>query len=141
MCAHAPGRAPPRCAPATRHQTSTRPPAARAAQLDYSRCSDLSDSVGYWYVEDRKDGWCRVFYSTDSKLPAFVPGMLKDMLTNLAAKRSTSWVEMRCNELTGYEPSAADGAVVAKKRRPAWLKRLALLMLAAGAWQLKTQLA
>jgi len=68
--------------------------------LDYDRCSDFNDSVGYWFVEDQKDGWCRVYYSADSNLPSFVPGFMKDAILKKAAKRSTSWVDKRCNELT-----------------------------------------
>ena len=88
--------------------------------LDYDRCSELSDSVGYWYVEDLKDGWCRVYYSTDSQLPRFIPGFVKNSLIDMAAKRSTSWVDTRCAELTGR---AAGGA--AKKAPP--IKALAAL--------------
>ena len=88
--------------------------------LDYDRCSELSDSVGYWYVEDLKDGWCRVYYSTDSSLPKFIPGFVKKSLIDMAAKRSTSWVDTRCGELTGRQ---TDGG--SKKAPP--IKELALL--------------
>merc|ERR1719424_298137 len=102
--------------------------------LDYDRNSDIADSVGYWYVEDLKDGWCRVYYSTDSKLPKFIPNFAKDAIVNLAAKRSTSWVDARCNEITGNAPSAEDGAskkVI--KRRPPRLG--AALLVLAAAWR------
>ena len=33
-----------------------------------------SRQVGYWYVESLDDGWCRVYYSTDSVLPTWIPG-------------------------------------------------------------------
>ena len=121
--------------------------------LDYDRLSELSDTVGYWYVDSLGDGWCRVYYSTDSRLPRFIPSFAKDamivrsrrrsnphnavlvarhamldpvssftfahagcwrvvlLLQNLAAKRSTGWVEKRCNELTGYVPSGRSGRV------------------------------
>ena len=102
-----------------------------ACQLDYDRCSELSDSVGYWYVEDLKDGWCRVYYSTDSQLPRFVPGYLKDMLTSMAAKRSTSWVDTRCNELTGQ----GGGGGKVGGPIPKLLKKAMMLLLLAGAWQ------
>jgi ribosome-associated toxin RatA of RatAB toxin-antitoxin module len=82
--------------------------------LDYDRCSELSDTVGYWYVEKLADGWCRVYYSTESQLPRFIPGFAKDMLTKLASKRSTSWVEKQCNLVTGYVGGAA--ARVSRKR-------------------------
>ena len=38
--------------------------------LDYDRLSELADTVGYWYVEKLDDGWCRIYYSTDSQVPA-----------------------------------------------------------------------
>ena len=77
--------------------------------LDYDRCSELSDTVGYWYVEALSDGWCRVYYSTDSRLPRFIPGFAKDALMNLAAKRSTTWVEKRCNAITGFKGGGSGG--------------------------------
>jgi len=104
--------------------------------LDYSRCSDLSDSVGYWYVEDLKDGWCRVYYSTDSQLPRFIPGFAKNMLSEMAAKRSTSWVDTRCNEITGFSPTGGGG----KRSRAGALRKATLLVLLAAAWQLKASL-
>ena len=100
--------------------------------LDYDRLSDLSDSVGYWYVEDLKDGWCRVYYSTDSSLPRFIPGFAKDAIVKMASKRSTSWVDARCNELTGNAPT---GGVA--RRGPRWLpapKPAAAFLLLATAW-------
>jgi len=96
--------------------------------LHYDRCSDLSDSVGYWYVEDLGDGWCRVYYSTDTKLPRFIPGFAKDMLTTLAAKRSTGWVEKRCNQVTGKSGGAVSG------RRIPGRQLAAVLALAVGWW-------
>jgi len=97
--------------------------------LDYDRCSELSDTVGYWYVEALKDGWCRVYYSTDSQLPRFIPGFAKDMLTKLASKRSTGWVEKRCNEVTGFSPT--DRPASSRLKRPLSLpspKQVALLL-------------
>ena len=94
--------------------------------LDYDRCSELSDTVGYWYVEALRDGWCRVYYSTDSQLPRFIPSFAKDMLTKLASKRSTGWVEKRCNAVTGYSSTA--GAAAKRKRRPPLALLFALLL-------------
>ena len=87
-------------------------------------------------MEDRKDGWCRVYYSTDSKLPKLIPGFAKEMITNMAAKRSTSWVDARCNEITGT------GVAGSKARRaPKWLGKLMWMLMLAGAFQLRTALA
>ena len=102
--------APPR--PLLEALTRAGPPHRARAQLDYSRCSDLSDSVGYWYVEDRNDGWCRVFYSTDSQIPAWIPGFMKDALVNLAAKRSTAWVDAECRKEMGLQLEGSGGGDV-----------------------------
>jgi len=69
--------------------------------LDYDRLSELSDTVGYWYVEQLDDGWCRVYYSTDSTLPSWIPGFAKESLVNLAAKRATGWVNKYCQIAQG----------------------------------------
>ncbi len=80
--------------------------------------------MGYWYVDDLKDGWCRVYYSGDSQLPRFVPGFIGARLINMAARRSTSWVAARCNQLPGY--------AVGGRASPPWLptrKQATLLLL------------
>ena len=41
-------------------------------------------------------GWCRVYYSTDSVLPAWIPGWAKTGLINIAAKTATAWVDKYC---------------------------------------------
>ena len=52
-------------------------------------------------MEDQGDGWCRVYYSADTALPNFIPKFAKDKIINIGVKRSTSWVNTRCNEVTG----------------------------------------
>jgi len=61
--------------------------------LDYGRRSDMSDTVGYWYVEALPDGWSRLYYSIDTALPPWIPPVVRDSLLGLAAKRATGWVE------------------------------------------------
>jgi len=107
---------------------------AMTFHLDYDRCSDLSDTVGYWYVEDLRDGWCRVYYSTDSKMPAWIPSFARNALTNLAAKRSTSWVHTRCAELTGR--GAGGGAARRRGLGAALTSKRSLAFLALLAWRL-----
>ena len=108
-------------------------------------------------MEDLKDGWCRVYYSTDSKLPRFsaprshaffctdphltsprppscfsrlpVPGFAKDAIVKTASKRSTAWVNVRCNELTG---AVAPVEAAPPKRRRASTTLVAALALAAA---------
>ena len=61
------------------------------------------------YVEALDDGWCRVYYSTDSQVPGWVPGFMKDQIVNLAAKRSTSWVDIECKKAMGItKPKTSD---------------------------------
>jgi len=90
--------------------------------LDYDRCSEISDTVGYWYVEALDDGWCRVYYSTDSQLPSWIPGFAKEGIVNLAAKKATSWVDEYCQIAQGVAPSSKGGPLTKRK-----LATLALL--------------
>ena len=57
--------------------------------LDYSRLSDLIDSVGYWCVvaHARTPGASRVFYSVDAALPSWVPGFVVNAVTKKALAR------------------------------------------------------
>jgi len=60
--------------------------------LDYSRRSDLDDSVGYWYVEPDGRQACRVYYSCECKLRGWVPGPVLNVLQKEALKKATTWV-------------------------------------------------
>jgi ribosome-associated toxin RatA of RatAB toxin-antitoxin module len=62
--------------------------------LDYSRQSDLNDSVGYWYVAPHPDkaGWSRVYYSVDVQVKQNMPGFIADIATRTGLKEATSWV-------------------------------------------------
>ena len=42
------------------------------SSLDYTRKSDVADQVGYWYCERLRDGWTRLYYSTDFQIPRWV---------------------------------------------------------------------
>mmetsp|Transcript_16894 Transcript_16894/g.36249 ORF Transcript_16894/g.36249 Transcript_16894/m.36249 type:complete len:264 (-) Transcript_16894:392-1183(-) len=104
--------------------------------LDYERCSDFSDTVGYWYVEKLGDGWSRVYYSTDSQLPKWIPTFAKTKLTNLALRRSTAWVDAECRRVAGSDAAC---------KLPSWMKVIrensvqlvALLILVNGVAQFK----
>ena len=61
-------------------------------KLDYSRQSDLDDSVGYWYAQPRGPTACRVFYSTECKLRGWVPAPVYNVLTKKALSQATTWV-------------------------------------------------
>jgi hypothetical protein len=63
--------------------------------LDYTRESDLDDSVGYWSVFELPDrpGWSRLFYSIDMRTRGWMPGFLRDMIANRGLKDATAWVK------------------------------------------------
>ena len=64
-------------------------------RLDYSRKSDVFDSVGYWHVEAKPWG-SRVYYTTDSLLPSWIPTMLRKKFTQMAMQASTARLEPEC---------------------------------------------
>ena len=63
--------------------------------LDYTRQSDLDDSVGFWRVEPvaALPGVTRVYYSVQVKLSGWVPGFVEDMLANSGLTKATAWVK------------------------------------------------
>jgi len=61
--------------------------------LDYSKRSDLDDSVGYWYVEPTGRTTSRVYYSCECKLRGWVPPPVYSLLTKEALNKATAWVE------------------------------------------------
>jgi hypothetical protein len=69
-------------------------PSARCMtfRLDYSKRSDLDDTVGYWYVEPTGRTSCRVFYSCECQLRGWVPPPVYNVLTKEALKKATTWV-------------------------------------------------
>lgn len=124
--------------------------------LDYDKgSSDLSDTVGYWYVEQLDDGWCRVYYSTDSVLPSWIPGFAKKSIVNVAARTATAWVDVHCRiaqeaigacgGLKQTEEEAEEAAVPAvalpaSKLRKSWFRRPLVLTLPAPDQLLKISL-
>lgn len=63
--------------------------------LDYSRDSDLDDSVGYWIVTPvpGNPAQTQVEYSVDVRLKGWVPGFIKTLLVNKGLKQATVWVK------------------------------------------------
>jgi uncharacterized membrane protein len=63
--------------------------------LDYSKDSDLDDSVGYWRVDPVADkpGTSQIEYSVDVRLKGWVPGFIKNLLVNRGLKQATVWVK------------------------------------------------
>jgi len=64
--------------------------------LDYSRLSDLIDSVGYWCIlpHPTKAGHSRLLYSVDAAFPSWVPGFIVNALTSKALTDATAWVKV-----------------------------------------------
>lgn len=65
--------------------------------LDYSRESDLDDSVGFWRVSpvEGNPGQSIVEYSVDIKIKGWVPGFIREMLVDNGLKQATSWVKIQ----------------------------------------------
>lgn len=63
--------------------------------LDYSRKSEMDDSVGFWRVTPHPDkpGQSRIFYSIEIRAGWWVPSFIEDMLAKDGLVKSTSWVK------------------------------------------------
>lgn len=63
--------------------------------LDYTRESDLDDSVGYWAVTPHPDepGWSRVFYAIDMRTRGFMPGFVRRFIARRGVSNATGWVK------------------------------------------------
>ena len=71
--------------------------------LDYSKQSDLDDSVGYWRVTELSADppLTRVEYSVNIQLSGWVPGALEDMLADKGLTVATSWVKAQAEKEHG----------------------------------------
>lgn len=71
--------------------------------LDYSRNSDLDDSVGFWrFTPARRDGWTQVVYSIDVQLKGWVPGIVRRMLVSSGLEDATMWVKEQSEARAGH---------------------------------------
>jgi hypothetical protein len=63
--------------------------------LDYSRKSDLDDSVGYWRITPLTSSpvLTRLEYSVDIRFTGYVPGFVADMISRKGLTDATSWVK------------------------------------------------
>ena len=81
--------------------------------LDYSRESDLDDSVGYWVVEEVRDrpGFSRLYYSIDMRTRGWMPGFLRRMIARQGLVDATAWVKRESEALQRENgtPGGADG--------------------------------
>jgi len=63
--------------------------------LDYSKLSDLDESVGYWAVvpHPSEPDRSRVFYSIEMKTRGWMPGFLRRMIARQGLEEATGWVK------------------------------------------------
>lgn len=61
--------------------------------LDYSRQSDLDDSVGYWRVTPLSATQSRLEYSVDIRFKGWIPGFAQDMISSKGLTSATAWVK------------------------------------------------
>lgn len=63
--------------------------------LDYSRLSDLDDSVGYWRVTPLSTDppLTRIEYSVDIRFKGWIPGFVQSMIAESGLTSATSWVK------------------------------------------------
>ena len=71
--------------------------------LDYSRQSDVDDSVGYWFVEPHptRDGWTRLYYSVELQVKGKVPGFIQEIATRRGLHEATQWVKREAEAISG----------------------------------------
>lgn len=65
--------------------------------LDYSKESDLDDSVGFWRIEavPGNPNQTRVTYSIDIALRGWVPGFIRGILVDNGLEAATEWVKVQ----------------------------------------------
>jgi len=77
-----------------------------AWHLDYTKKSDVFDSVGYWHVEAQPWG-SRVYYTQDSLLPSWIPAPVRKTFTKVAMRSATDTLEPKCLEEMERQQKAA----------------------------------
>jgi hypothetical protein len=72
--------------------------------LDYTRESDLDDSVGYWLIEPLTDrpGYSRVYYSVAVQMRGWVPGFIESMIARKGLTQATEWVKAESESAAGH---------------------------------------
>lgn len=86
--------------------------------LDYSKKSDLDDSVGFWYViphPDNPEHWTRVYYSVEVSMFSWVPKFVVDFMSKQALTDATAWVK-KFSELKAGEQGVPQQVQRTKKR-------------------------
>ena len=86
--------------------------------LDYSKESDLDDSVGFWYVQPfrRNQGGHDFYYSVDVQLKGWC-WLIENMITKSGLSKATSWVNERKSQTLILPLSVMLSIMVAPKAR------------------------
>lgn len=65
--------------------------------LDYSRLSDLDESIGYWRITpvSADPPRTRLEYSVDVRFKGWVPGFAQDMIAKKGLTNAVTWVKQR----------------------------------------------
>lgn len=73
-------------------------------RLDYTKESDLDDSVGYWLIEPLADrpGYSRVYYSVAVQMRGWVPGFIESMIARKGLTQATEWVKRESEAAAGH---------------------------------------
>ena len=69
--------------------------------LDYSRESDLVDSVGSWLVREVSPGVSQVEYSVDLQISGWVPGFIRNILVDNGLEDATQWLKTQAEARAG----------------------------------------
>ena len=69
--------------------------------LDYNRCSDLDDSVGYWLVYPSPSDTMktRVEYSVVLRIGSYTPNFIETILADKGIKNATRWVKINAEKV------------------------------------------
>ena len=88
--------------------------------LDYSRESDLDDSVGFWRVNpvDGKPNESVVEYSVDIAIKGWVPDFIRKTLVEDGLKTATSWVKVQSEKRAAAAPAAVAPAAATPAPAP-----------------------
>jgi len=92
--------------------------------LDYTKKSDLDDSVGYWYViphPEYPQKWSRVYYSVQVALYDWVPKFIVDFMSTKALTDATAWVK-KYSELQ-YEKTSQKINMIGRDDDPSLVKQ------------------
>lgn len=74
--------------------------------LDYTRRSDLDDSVGFWRVTplEGAPGASMVEYSVDVRVRGWIPGFIRSMFVDKGLQQATQWLKVQAEKRQAAQP-------------------------------------